>query len=144
MPGKYKQLLSETEGIEYHGLVSYDEVKRIIYDSNFLIHVEKNDAVLANELRYAFSTKIADSICSGRNFIVFAPETLACSQYILKTGAGWFAGDKAGLENVLRDALTDAASRKKKRDCSQTAARQNHTASKNQQRFLDALKSLLQ
>lgn len=131
LPVDYNGIFERTSGIEYHGLVSYGKVKEIIATSDFIIHVEKDDPILINELRYAFSTKIADSICSGRNFIVYAPKTLACSRYIYETGAAWLASTKDELHNLLVNILSSADERIRVIERARKIASENHNSLTN-------------
>lgn len=139
-----RQLFKTCPFISFHGLVSYDKVREIMQESDVLVHVEKNDPVLARELRYAFSTKIADSLCSGRNFIVYAPTSLACAQYVKTTGAAWQASDPEDLEIAISSLLSDSAKRTAVLDNARHIASVNHSAAKNAARFrsiiLDCLK----
>ena len=73
---------AKAPGVDYRGLVSYEEVKRIIAESDILFHVETEKGYKERQLQYAFTTKVADSVASGRCFVVYAPEVLACSTYI--------------------------------------------------------------
>ena len=142
LPNGYTGFFDCIPGIKFHGLVSYEKVKEIISTTDFLLHVEKDDPVLTSELRYAFSTKIADSVCSGRNFIVYAPASLASSKYIADTGAAWLATTKNELREVLKTALTDSDVRQKVLSCARIAAAENHSAAKNRIRFQKILCSL--
>lgn len=99
------EFLNNAPGVKYHGVLSYTDVVDTIRQSDILFHVEKNDPVLCRELRYAFSTKIADSICSGHNFVIYAPANLACSQYVISTGAAWHADTPDSLRKVLVNLL---------------------------------------
>lgn len=142
LPSDYDGILERTNGIEYHGLVSYDRVKEVINSTDFLLHVEKDDPVLIRELQYGFSTKIADSICSGRNFIVYAPASLACSKYISETGAAWLASSRQELRDVLKTVLTDSDARNRVLTQARITAVENHSAEKNRVKFQKVLCSL--
>lgn len=141
LPEQYRNLMENTPGLVYHGVVPYEKVKEIIRSSDFLVHVEKDDPILTNELRYAFSTKIADCICSGRNFIIYAPSNLACSKYIRETNAGWSASNIGELRKLLKLALCDDNARAKK-IVDANKASQNHRSDLNQKRFREALYTL--
>lgn len=142
LPTDYDGIFDRTARIMYHGMVSYDRVKDVIGETDFLLHVEKDDLVLTRELRYAFSTKIADSICSGRNFIVYAPSSLACSKYIADTGAAWLASTKTELRQVLKTALTDREGRIRVLSRAREIAEENHSAAKNGTKFQEILYSI--
>lgn len=103
--------LSNCRGIRYHGFVSYDEVVGIIHNSSLLVHAEWNDAILNRDLKYAFSTKIADSISSGTPFLMYAAESLAGTVFLKENECAFIANNKESLKQVLEQALNDEARR---------------------------------
>lgn len=132
----------KAKGLIYHGVVSYDCVKEIIANSDVLFHVESEHGYKSRQLQYAFSGKIADSISSGKCFVLYAPKELACSKYILQTGAGWYVETKEELRKSLIQIIVD-------RDCRDQVLRNAiHTAQiyhdfdKNAQSFQQILLNL--
>lgn len=134
-----KSVLEAAPGIEYHGTVPYDEVVSTIYASDIILHVEKNDPVLCRELRYAFSTKIADSVCSGTDFVIYAPDNLACSQYAITTGAAWQASTPSALRAVFEKILSNSPERTAVLDKARRVAATNHNLQRNAEAMRDIL-----
>ena len=99
------------ENVRYKGFVSYEDVVRIIHESDLVVHAEFNDPFYLKDLQAAFSTKIPDSICSGTPLLIYASEKLACTDFILKNGCGFAACSAAELKNVLHEALLDEKKR---------------------------------
>lgn len=87
LPKGKEQIFETCKYTRYHGLISYDEVKNIMNQSDVLLHVEYSEGKYISNLKYAFSTKIADSLSSGHNFLLYAPSHLACSKYIIESKA---------------------------------------------------------
>lgn len=129
-------------GVTYHGLVSYDEVKRIIEQSDILFHVESERGYIERQLQYAFSTKIADSISSGKCFVLFAPRNLACSKYIIENECGWFASTKVELKTVLIRILNDKTERDSVLCKAKQVAQRNHDYDENARKFQEKLLSV--
>ncbi len=118
--------LRSCEGICYHGFLEQTQLREVIAASDILLHVESFDPEIMPKLRYAFSTKIAQCLCSGRCFVSFAPKDSASSQYLLSVGAP-LAANEEELTAILRQLLTDTA---KRIDCAQTCLHiglKNHT-----------------
>ena len=132
-------ILRTSPGIRFHGLVDYSKVKEVITHSDLLFHVEYDSPITAESLRYGFSTKIADSIKSQRIFVLFAPETIACSQYINQTGAGIYASNISSLEKQLRKIIKDSDYRKSVLSRAATIAAKNHNSTANVAKMLKAL-----
>ena len=103
------QRFEDALGVSYHGFVTYDNVVKIIDQSDFLFHVETERGNHEWQLQYAFTTKIADSVSSGRCFVVYAPTDLACSQYVDLHKCGCVASNRAELRSVLENIITTDA-----------------------------------
>lgn len=104
--------LRQCSAISFHGFVPYDKVIDIIHESSLLIHVEWNDEILNRDLKYAFSTKIADSVCSGTPLLVYANRDLAEVVFLEENKCAFLADNRDALRNVLNQALNSEACRK--------------------------------
>ncbi len=129
--GKIREELEQCEGILYHGVVPYGEVRRIIDGSRLLIHVEGFDPYTVMDTRYAFSTKLADYCCSGIPMLMYAPESGEGMTYIKSRELGFTASCKDELERELKRALFDTHARAHTVDNAVRAAREDHDMSKN-------------
>lgn len=134
-----KERFKQAKGVEYHGMVSYDKVKEIIGESDILFHVESEAGYKARQLQYAFSGKIADSISSGKCFVLYAPKALACSKYLIDTGAGWFAESKENLKNVLQGIISKSDERNFVLSKARAVAKRNHTYEGNASKFQNVI-----
>ena len=134
--------LNSADGVAYHGLVSYDKVKRVMTSSDILFHVETEKGYYEHQLQYAFTTKIADSLASGRCFIVYAPSDLACCEYIKKYECGWVASNKDELKQVIIKIITDADERMRVIKRAREISNMNHNLRANALKFQTTLLSL--
>lgn len=134
-----QQRFNAAHGVNYKGLVSYDEVKRVIAQSDILFHVETEKGYHERQLQYAFTTKIADSLASGRCFIVYAPKQLACSQYVINNKCGWVATNKEELREVVSSVLNDEIRRTDTLTKAVQIAAKNHNLIKNASKFQEIL-----
>ena len=133
--------LKQSSGVAYHGVVSYDKVKAIIAESDILFHVEPM-VEKDSQLRYAFSGKIADSVKSGKCFVLYAPKELACSKYVIDNRCGWFAETKDDLRDVLLRVFNNPKERDEILSCAQKVAQKNHSYEENAQKFQSVLMSV--
>lgn len=129
-------------GIRYHGLIPYDQVKTVMYESDVILHIESFDAFYREDLKFAFSTKIADALSCGTCFLLYAPENLACSQYLTENQAGYVVSEKGELSGVLKQLIAEPESRKKYIPQALAVAEKNHRAENNIKRFQDTLNGL--
>jgi glycosyltransferase involved in cell wall biosynthesis len=97
--------------IRYHGFVSSEPLKKIIAESDLLLHVESFDETISEKLKYAFSTKIAQCLCAGRCFVSYAPSGTASSQYLQKSGGAIMVTDRDELASVLYRLVNDPSLR---------------------------------
>lgn len=125
--------------IRFHGAVPYEKVVEVMQQSHFLFHVETQTDKWAESLRYGFSTKIADSIASGKLFVLYSSPDIAGARYMMETKAGIFASTKEELKQKVTEALDSVSVRDKIAHSARIAAEKNH----NPRRNSDAMKEYL-
>lgn len=101
------------KNINYIGFVSYEEVTRIIHESTLVIHAETQEAFYIRDLRYGFSTKIADSVCSGTPLLIYGDVSMAVMDFIKKEDCAFICANRSQLKTVVKAALTDVEARKR-------------------------------
>ena len=122
-----KKIFDECCGIRFHGQISYDEVRKKMAESDILIHAEGFDPYYIKDLKYAFSTKIADCLASNRCFLMYAPSSFAETQYLLENRAAYVASTKEELEIVLRQLTNNPETRDKYIENALGLAKKNHS-----------------
>lgn len=130
-----KKEIENCNGIKMHGFITYEELKKKLRESKYLLHVESFEPFYKEDLKYAFSTKIADSLAAGSCLFVYAPKNMAISQYLDGKNAAELITGKEHLESQIRKVLTNF-------DISDTYAKngrelalKNHNISKNKNIF---------
>ncbi len=108
--------LKKCPSIRFKGFVGYEEVIDIIHNSTLLIHAEYRDEFYTRDLKYAFSTKITDSVCSGTPFLIYAPDELVETQFLRENDCAFVVSEKTELKSSLLSAIFDEAERKRKVD----------------------------
>jgi len=130
-------------GIRYCGFVSYEKVQEIIRSSDLLVHTENFSDFYREDLKYAFSTKIADSLASGRCFLLYAPEDMACTDYLLRNQAAYVASSSTALYSILKQLADSSVSRMCYLEKAAALVRSNHDAGINTVRFQNILRELV-
>lgn len=133
------KMLEECQGIHYHGVVSYEEVRAILRDSDLILYVESFDPFYQEDTKFGFSTKIADSLSSGNCFLLYAPQHFACYQYLKKNKAAYTASNKKELEIILRELVQNPNNTEKYKEAALQLAEKNHRVEKNKERFKNIL-----
>ncbi len=121
------------------GFVSYEEVVKTMHESDILLHAESFDEFYREDSKYAFSTKIADSLACGTCFFVYAPEEFACSRYLKEHEAAYVVSDLAEAKRVLKLLIEQPQARSRYFENAQKLVRENHQADQNAKRFAEIL-----
>lgn len=135
--------LEACDGVRLMGYVSYEELQKLLLESKFLLSVENFNAFYCEDLKYAFSTKIADSLASGNCLIVYAPKTIAVSQYLDGKQAAVLITDPEDLERALGEVLGDEGRRQELAAVGRKLALEHHSLSKNRELFQRCLKKVM-
>lgn len=133
------ETFEKTPGINYCGFVSYDECVCIMKESTLLVHIENFSDFYMEDSKYAFSTKIADSLACGTCLFVYAPREMSVTEYLLCNGAACVACDEIEAKEKLTLILTDSDARKKYELRGIEIAKENHSMDSNRQKFWDVL-----
>ena len=127
--------LRNAQGIRFHGLVPYSKVLQIMKDSDFMVHAESFSPFWVKDLCTAFSTKISDVLASGRCLILYAHESLACSQYVKENECGCVITKPEELELKLREVISSTDMKKKYIENGLTVAHRDMNSAVNSERF---------
>ncbi len=136
-------VFNNTRGLYYRGVISYDEAKEVISDSDILVLAENPDERYAKSTNYGFSTKITDYLFSGVPIFAYGSLDNVGISYLKETNSACvaFSEDeiKPKLETLLRD----------KNYCSiivknaMANASMNHDANRNSERFINLVRNVL-
>ena len=129
--------------VQFHGRVSYEMVQEIMAESSLLIHAEGKDPFTVEDLSCAFSTKIADCLGSGTPLLLYAPESIACSEYVREQDCAFYAANREELNAALLAAM-DPVQAQAKLDRAYEVACVNHNAEKTPRRVQELLCGLVE
>lgn len=76
--------VAELKNVVYGGLITYFDLLNEINRADFLLHVEGFSQKYISDCKYAFSTKIADYIMSGKPLIIYGPKEISGIKFCLK------------------------------------------------------------
>lgn len=122
-------------GIQLHGFIPYEELKQKLRESKYLLHVESFDPFYREDLKYAFSTKIADSLAAGACLFVYAPDNMAVIQYLKGKKAAVLITNHSDLETEIGRVLADTSVSKTYAHNGRILAEQNHNIQTNRKAF---------
>lgn len=99
IPEKQKEALS-VEGVKLHKPVPYNEVPKLINNSDAQVFVESLEGAKSKIARLSFSTKIIDYLTSGKCILAVGSSDLAPIEY--------FKNEDAALVATSQDEISDA------------------------------------
>lgn len=134
-----KEELEKAPGVNYHGVVPFEQVVKEIDKSDILVHVEGFNPFYVEDTKYGFSTKIADSLMSGRCFFIYAPASVACYEYVHSFNPHCTASTYEDMRNKLNTLISDWKIRKEAAAKGKQVAMNNHTPSSCNAVLLKAL-----
>ena len=134
-----KSRLSVYPNVHYCGRIPYEKIPDVMSKSNLVIHCENPDRL--DNLKYAFSTKIADCLASGIPFLVYASRGFPFVRYLEEHNACHIAESKLELAEVLLKCKNDDY-RFKYVDNAIRLARMNHNKIRNSALFYDVIKKV--
>lgn len=129
--------LSSSKGVNYVGMVPYQELQKKTKEARLLVHVESTKPYYIRDIKYGFSTKIADSLASGVPFFVYASDELTSVQYLKDNNCAIIATDREQLVRQLKTALFDEDTRKESVDNALKIAAKNHSMKENKNKFYE-------
>jgi hypothetical protein len=135
--------LSITPGVTYHGVVDYQKVQEIITASDLIVHAEPFGKYAVKDLKFAFSTKIADSLASGIPFFLYAPKELACSTYLSPLLPDFVAFNHKDMVKKINHFL-DGITTYPWYNTILPIVRKNHSYENNQRRFISIINDIIQ
>lgn len=135
-----QQMVCANPNVEYHGFVDYSEIPALMSRASMLVHCENNDRL--ENLRFAFSTKIADSLASTRPFLVYASQEYPFAQYLMDNKCAHVAGSADALRSVLQRCITENGFLTKFTQNAKLVAAQKHSKEENCMRIQEIISML--
>lgn len=134
-------MLTEENGIRFHGSISAEEVLKVMENSMAVIHTESFDPAMRNMTRFSVSTKIAESLMYGPCLIAYGPEGIASIDYLKENQAAYVITSPEDLQAGLEEIIGNAELRQEIVANARALAKKNHDASVNSanvRRWLEA------
>ena len=122
-------MVCATPNVTYYGFLDYSEILTHMSKASMLVHCENNTRL--ENLRYAFSTKIADSLASTRPFLVFASGEYPFVQYLLKNQCAHIVENTDELKRILRNCIDNKIYRWQYAENARLTAERNHNREEN-------------
>lgn len=136
--------LRSCPGLRLKGFVTYEEVSRIMTESDLLVHAENDSEFSRRDLKHAFSTKIADALASGVCFLVYGPANIACVKYLRENNAACVITERDALQQTVRNIVAEQGLREKYISNALRLAKQRHNPEINLRLFREIVMGVVQ
>jgi len=106
---KYPELLERLAAcpaIRMHGFVTGKAYQAAFDGADAFVHVEAFDEENRDRVRYSVSTKIIESLASGRPLLAYGPEDVASMAYLRRNGCAALASSMQELPAAIEAVLT--------------------------------------
>lgn len=133
-----KKLIDKLTGcsnVVYLGSLSYLDNLKLLSEARIIFHAESFTTFYTRDTRFAFSSKIADSLSFLKPFIVFAPSTSSSYSYVNKYRCGYASSSIESLKESIMDALNSNSYRFF--DASADAFNKRHSSKTNSSIFMN-------
>lgn len=127
--------LNACKGIKYNGTIPYNELQKEIKSADLLIHVESMRPYYIRDIKYGFSTKLADCLSSGIPLFVYASSELTGIRYLKENECAVVADSTDRLLPMLKTALFDEKARENCVNNAIRIANKNHNIEENKKLF---------
>jgi hypothetical protein len=110
-PGiKELSLLNRPPFSSFKGGLNSDQLKCVIANSDFLVHVEAFDRTNRHLTRLSISTKIPEYLASGRCIFAVGPKDVASMQYLVEydLGVTVLSDNKSCIKKALREIMLNS------------------------------------
>ena len=111
---KDAEILASFDGIdaiELCGFVTGAAFEKAMGEAELLLHVEAFDEDSIDYVQHSVSTKIADSLASGKPLLAYGPACVSSMKHLSRNGCAMMAESKETLRPMLLRAFSDGAAR---------------------------------
>lgn len=126
------------------GKRDYEEIKKIMNNAEYNLHVESFEKDKIDYVKYSFSTKIIDCLQAGSAILGIGPSDISSIKYLKKIPGSDVIEDIENIENVIEEIITNKPKIVEKSETIREYAMQKHSINKNQEllrkQFIDLIK----
>lgn len=140
--GEHLKELTEENGIVMHKAVPYSILQEKIAENDFILHMENQDRENVIDLKYAFTTKIADMLASGLCPIIYGSPEIASIRYFKDNDLGCVIEKAEDIEPSIKRLIEDEALRNGYIERALEQAQKEHSVTKNSERMREILKAV--
>lgn len=140
--GEYMRELTEDNGIRLHGAIPHVELQKRIAESDFIVHMENQKEPYKTDLKYAFTTKIADMLASGVCSIVYGSQEIAGIDYFAQNATACVIENEEEISLAIKELIENSEKRDGYIERALNCAKMNHNPVENCKKMNQLLKEV--
>lgn len=96
--------------VSFNGVKPYEEIKRLMSQSDLVLHIESFEEREIKKTKYSFSTKIIDCLQSGSVMLAIGPEQLASVRYAKDIPGAYVIDSEEDIISGISSVINDSGS----------------------------------
>ena len=128
---EFIKVLKGKPGIDYKGAVPYNEVMKVMQDSDVVVIVEGFAPKDVTITKYSLSTKAADAMATGGQILVYGSMQCGVVEYMASTGCAVVCTEKDRLRGAITTLLEDPVLQRKLYAQSERMSFEHHDKNRN-------------
>lgn len=136
-----KSVVESSNVMQYCGYVTGDDFTKALNDADVLVHVESFEPEDVDRVKNSISTKIADTLCSGKPMLAYGPKELASIRYLDNNSGACTVSNHSELKYKI-ELLISIKYRISLSNHALHLAMANHSSLNNSRLLYNTLKSL--
>ena len=134
----------QREGVSsFRGRRPYDEIKKILSESDIVLHVESFEQSQIDYVHYSFSTKIMDCLQSGSTVLGIGPSGIASIEYLKNVDGAIVIDSESDIGKTMKTILREKEDIPKRAQDTREYALRNHEINQVQNKLRNDFVSLL-
>lgn len=134
----------DIKAVEFCGFVTGEEYQKVFNSADIFVHVEAFDEKNIEKVKHSVSTKIADSLASGKCLFAYGPREVASMQHLIRNDCAIVATSREELKSVLKNALEDSELRKRVTENAVETAKRYHNSEVNSRLLKEVLQKAVE
>lgn len=102
-----RKKLNKCHSAFLHNAIPYEQVKKLMSESDIVLHVESFDKEQIKLVRYSFSTKIVDCLQAGAVMMVIGPSGISSVEFCRQVPGSIVIDDVLSIEKTLKETLKE-------------------------------------
>ncbi|MEH7159007.1 hypothetical protein [Neobacillus drentensis] len=140
----YFKVFNENKNISYHGSIPYSEVQSKTVQSDIVVVVEGFQKHDVDITRYSLSTKVADSLASGSNILVYGSMECGAIEYLKNIDSAAVCSQKEDLVDCIANLISNVEFQKRNYEMAAYFTQKHHNLLQSSEIFKGVVNKMVE